>query len=67
MADTKWTIKGREFVNCNCSYGCPCLERAYVDKGYRGHDAPNPRRVFISGKKREVFGRIKREPPPSRR
>ena len=22
--DTKWTIKGREFVNCNCSYGCPC-------------------------------------------
>jgi len=24
MADTKWTIKGHEFVNCNCSYGCPC-------------------------------------------
>jgi hypothetical protein len=24
MADTKWSIKGREFVNCNCSYGCPC-------------------------------------------
>jgi hypothetical protein len=21
---TKWTIKGRELVNCNCSYGCPC-------------------------------------------
>jgi hypothetical protein len=20
----KWTIKGREFANCNCSYGCPC-------------------------------------------
>jgi hypothetical protein len=19
-----WTIHGREFVNCNCSYGCPC-------------------------------------------
>src|SRR6516164_858656 len=35
--------------------------RAYVDKGYRGHDAPNPRRVFISGQKRGVFGRIKRE------
>src|SRR5262249_59292714 len=30
-------------------------------KGYRGHDAPNPRRVFISGQKRGVFGRIKRE------
>jgi len=24
MADIKWMIKGREFVNCNCSYGCPC-------------------------------------------
>jgi hypothetical protein len=24
MPDTKWTIKAREFVNCNCSYGCPC-------------------------------------------
>ena len=23
------------------------IERAYVDKGYRGHDAPEPRRVFI--------------------
>src|SRR5262249_6644096 len=34
------------------------IERAYVDKGYRGHDAP---RVFISGQKRGVFGRIKRE------
>src|SRR5262249_33423497 len=37
------------------------VERAYVDKGSRGHDAPNPRRVFISGQKRGVFGRIKRE------
>src|SRR5215467_9407108 len=37
------------------------IERVYVDKGYRGHDAPNPRRVFISGQKRGVFGRIKRE------
>jgi IS5 family transposase len=37
------------------------IERAYVDKGYRGHDAQNPRRVFISGQKRGVFGAIKRE------
>src|SRR5215475_7033082 len=37
------------------------IVRAYVDKGYRGHDAPNPRRVFISGQKRGVFGVIKRE------
>jgi IS5 family transposase len=40
--------------------GCE-IERAYVDKGYRGHDAHNPRRVFISGQKRGVFGVIKRE------
>ncbi|MGY4168349.1 IS5 family transposase [Bradyrhizobium sp. USDA 4529] len=40
--------------------GC-AIERAYVDKGYRGHDAQNPRRVFISGQKRGVFGAIKRE------
>ena len=31
------------------------------DTGYRGHDAQNPRRVFISGQKRGVFGVIKRE------
>jgi IS5 family transposase len=40
--------------------GCE-VERAYVDKGYRGHDTINPRRVFISGQKRGVFGAIKRE------
>jgi IS5 family transposase len=40
--------------------GCP-IERAYVDKGYRGHDTANPRRVFVSGQKRGVFGVIKRE------
>lgn len=37
------------------------VERAYVDKGYRGHNAPQPRRVFISGQKRGVHGVIKRE------
>jgi transposase, IS5 family len=40
--------------------GC-AVERAYVDKGYRGHDTANPRRVFISGQKRGVFGVIKCE------
>jgi IS5 family transposase len=40
--------------------GCT-IQRAYVDKGYRGHDVQNPRRVFISGQKRGVFGIIKRE------
>ena len=37
------------------------IERAYVDKGYRGHNAPHPRRVFISGQRRGVHGVIKRE------
>ncbi|MGB8365361.1 MAG: IS5 family transposase [Rhizomicrobium sp.] len=37
------------------------IERIFVDKGYRGHDAPNPRSVFISGQKRGVFGAIKRQ------
>ena len=37
------------------------IERIFVDKGYRGHDTTNPRRVFISGQKRGVFGTIKRE------
>ena len=40
--------------------GC-AIERAYVDKGYRGHDTANPHRVFISGQKRGVSGLIKRE------
>ena len=40
--------------------GCT-IERVYVDKGYRGHEAANPHRVFISGQKRGVFGAIKRE------
>jgi transposase, IS5 family len=40
--------------------GCP-IERAYVDKGYRGHKTSRPRRVFISGQKRGVHGAIKHE------
>jgi transposase, IS5 family len=40
--------------------GC-AIERAYVDKGFRGHKTKNPRRVFISGQKRGVFGVVRRE------
>jgi IS5 family transposase len=40
--------------------GCE-IERSYVDKGYRGHDAESPRRVFIPRHKRGIFGIIKRE------
>jgi IS5 family transposase len=35
--------------------------RIYADKGYRGHDAPNPFRVYLSGQRRGVHGAIKRE------
>ena len=37
------------------------IERVYVDKGYVGHDAPKPLRVFRSGQRRGVHGQIKRE------
>ena len=37
------------------------IERVYADKGYRGHDAPKPLNVFLSGQRRGVHGRIKRE------
>ncbi len=34
MPDTKWMIKGREFVNCNCSYGCPCQFNGLPTHGF---------------------------------
>ncbi len=37
------------------------IERGYADKGYRGHNAPKPLRVFISGQRRGVHRQIKRE------
>ena len=37
------------------------IERVYVDKGYVGHDAAKPYRVFKSGQKRGVHGQIRRE------
>jgi len=36
-------------------------KRIFVDKGYQGHDAPNPFRVYLSGQRRGVHGSIKRE------
>lgn len=36
-------------------------ERLVLEKGYRGHNAENLHRVFISGQKRGVSGVIKRE------
>jgi hypothetical protein len=47
---TPWEFEGRELVNCNCSYGCPCQFNALpthgfceaigavaIDKGYYGN------------------------------
>lgn len=34
MPETKWTIQGKEFVNCNCSYGCPCQFNGLPTHGY---------------------------------
>ena len=28
-----WFIKGREFVHCNCAYGCPCQFNALPTHG----------------------------------
>ena len=33
MTDTKWTLHGREFANCNCAYGCPCQFNALPTHG----------------------------------
>lgn len=34
MTDTRWTIHGREFANCNCAYGCPCQFNALPTHGH---------------------------------
>jgi hypothetical protein len=30
----EWVVKGTEFANCNCAYGCPCQFNALPDKGF---------------------------------
>ena len=40
--------------------GCE-VDKSYVDKGYKGHDYENKHRVYISGQRRGVFGKIKQE------
>jgi hypothetical protein len=34
MAMVEWRVRGREFANCNCSYGCPCQFNAPPTHGY---------------------------------
>ena len=31
---TDWSFKGREFVHCNCAYGCPCQFNALPTHGH---------------------------------
>lgn len=31
---TPWEIRGREIINCNCSYGCPCQFNALPTRGF---------------------------------
>jgi hypothetical protein len=33
MTDVTWMIKGREFIHCNCDYGCPCQFNARPTHG----------------------------------
>ncbi len=33
MASTTWELRGREFANCNCAYGCPCQFNALPTHG----------------------------------
>ena len=52
MSAIQWELHGREFANCNCSYGCPCQFNALptygscwavigvqIDRGFHG-DTP---------------------------
>ena len=31
--ETHWYIKGKEFIHCNCAYGCPCQFNALPSRG----------------------------------
>ena len=33
MPTMQWSFKGREFINCNCAYGCPCQFNALPTHG----------------------------------
>ena len=34
MDGTQWSIKAKEFTNCNCAYGCPCQFNALPTHGH---------------------------------
>ncbi|SOC44290.1 hypothetical protein SAMN05892877_112137 [Rhizobium subbaraonis] len=33
MANVEWKLQGREFIHCNCAYGCPCQFNALPTHG----------------------------------
>ena len=33
MAKVAWALKGVEYANCNCAYGCPCQFNARPTNG----------------------------------
>jgi hypothetical protein len=33
---TPWEFQGHEFINCNCTYGCPCQFNALPTQGHCG-------------------------------
>ncbi|HVK91168.1 MAG TPA: DUF1326 domain-containing protein [Mycoplana sp.] len=33
MPNVKWKLQGREFIHCNCAYGCPCQFNALPTEG----------------------------------
>ncbi|MEY2855579.1 MAG: hypothetical protein RL030_2711 [Pseudomonadota bacterium] len=58
MSATLWSIHGRQFANCNCSYGCPCQFSALptygncsavvgieIDQGFHGETSLNGLRL----------------------
>lgn len=62
MSDVKWTLKGREFNNCNCDYGCPCqfngrptqgdchaVVGIQIDEGHHGGTRLDGLRVALVG------------------
>lgn len=34
MTTVEWRVRGDEFTNCNCSYGCPCQFNALPTHGF---------------------------------
>ena len=42
---TEWSLTAKEFVNCNCAYGCPCQFNALPTHGKCEAAAGIPDRV----------------------